>query len=215
MEYNLAGLRNRVIVDKLDDDEFDTNVVDNFLNDTQRDIFNQYELPFQESIFRGTIPVDSLIFGMPSDVALPLSYIITGPDGYQKNLHDSFHDFRTFNRLFPTPANNTPGIISNWTLFGGNILTSAPTDTEYTMTVFYIKKPTLLLEDGDVPELPEEFSELLILGALYRIQKRNEDYDQAAVTEGEYKNQLNLLVSRYGFRQADGPIKMKNQQIAR
>lgn len=52
MDYNLVGLRQRVRIDKLDDEEFDSGVIDNFINDTQRDIFNEYELPFQEKIFQ-------------------------------------------------------------------------------------------------------------------------------------------------------------------
>ncbi len=31
MEYNLAGIRKRVLVDKLDDEEFDPEIVDNFI----------------------------------------------------------------------------------------------------------------------------------------------------------------------------------------
>ena len=87
MEYNLAGLRNRVLVDRLDDDEFDPDVIDNFINDTQRDIFNQYELPFMEKIFSGSIPTGSTMFTLPEDLALIQSQVITGPDGKQHNKH--------------------------------------------------------------------------------------------------------------------------------
>ena len=69
MSYNLAGIRKRVLVDKLDDDEFDPEVVDNFINDTLRSIYNQFELPFQEKIFQGTIPAGSTMFRLPSDLA--------------------------------------------------------------------------------------------------------------------------------------------------
>ncbi len=216
MEYNLAGIRQRVLIDKLDDEEFDPGIVDRFINDTQRDIFNEYELTFQEKIFSGTIPSGSTMFQIPGDVAEILSQVVTSPtDGSQKDLKDSYLAFREFNRLYPVPLNNQPGQISRWTLFGKNMIVSSPTDKPYTMTIFYITKPDVLTENSDVPQIPEEFSELLVLGAFMRVQKRNEDYDQAAITEGEYKNQLNLLVSRYGFRKSDGPIKMRNQQIAR
>ena len=214
MDYNLAGIRERVINDKLDDDEFDPGIVDRFINDAQRDIFNQFELSFQEGIFSGAVPVDATIFQYPTDVAIAQSHVITAPDGSQKDLHDGYLDFRTFNSMFPTPANNTPGAIGYWTLYGGNILTSCPTDDEYTLTIFYIKKPTKLVEDDDVPQIPEEFSELLVLGAYIRVLQRNEDFDQADyIKKNEYNNQLDLLVSRYGFRKSDGPIKMKNQQV--
>ena len=208
MEYNLAGLRQRVLVDKLDDDEFDAEIVDRFINDTQRDIFNQFELPFQEKIFRGTIPAGSTMFELPSDMALMQSQSMAGVSGFA-NLQT---DFRTFFRNNPDVDNSRVGAPSQWTMYGRNVLLNAPTDKDYTMTIFYIRKPKNLLENGDVPEIPEEFSELLVLGAFRRVLQRNEDFDLAREVESEYQNQLMLLVNRYGFRESDGPIKMPNQQ---
>ena len=81
------------------------------------------------------------------------------------------------------------------------------------MTMYYIKKPKRLEQDTDVPELPEEFEELLVLGAYKRILDRNEDFDLGNAVETQYQNILSQLVNRYGYREADGPIIMKNRQI--
>lgn len=213
MEYNLAGIRNRVLVDKLDDDEFDAQVIDNFINDTQRDIFNSYELPFMEKIFSGSVPTGSTIFAMPSDVATVQSQVVTSPDGEQRDIGKGYLPFRKFNELFPTPESNTPSSIGYWTRYGNNILTSCPTDQDYTLTLFYVKKPKLMTEGTHVPEVPEEFYEALVLGAFMRVQKRNEDFDLARETEREYTRAILQLVERYGYRMADGPIKMQNSQI--
>jgi hypothetical protein len=209
MEYNLAALRQRVLVDKLDDEEFDSGVVDRFINDTQRNIFNQYELPFMEKIFQGTIPAGVTMFKFPDDVALIQSHSVLGVPRFS----DRRMDFRSFFQKHNDIANSPASTVLNWTLYAGNMLLSAPTDQEYTMSLFYIKKPTTLTVDTQVPDLPEEFSELLVLGAYLRILKRNEDFDLAKEVEKEYNDQLMLLVNRYGFREANGPIKMKNQQI--
>lgn len=211
MEYNLAGIRKRVVVDKLDDEEFDPDIVDNFINDTQRNIFNQYELSFQEKIFSGTVPAGVTMFKFPDDVALVQSQVITAPDGTQKNLKNTYIPFREFNTKFPT-QDGTPGAVGYWTSFAGNMILSTPTDQEYTMNIFYISKPKTLTQNSDVPQIPEEFAELLVLGAYMRILSRNEDTDLKTGVEAEYNQLLNMLVNRYGFRQADGPIKMKNQQ---
>lgn len=208
MDYTLAGIRQRVLKDKLDDTEYDTDVVDGFINDTQRDIFNQFELPFQEKIFTGTIDAGTLMFRLPVDLALSQSQTVTSPEGLQHNIKSGYLDFQTFNERFPTPANNPAGPISYWTSYGGHMLLSQPTDVEYKMTSFYIKTPAKLVQDSDVPEIPEEFEEMLILGTLERIQDRNEDADLAAVTNQKYVKQLALLVARYGFRQ-QGQITMR------
>lgn len=209
MDYNLAGLRQRVLVDKLDDDEFDAGVVDRFINDTQRDIFNQFELPFQEKIFQGTIPAGSTMFQLPSDVAQIQSQSFAGMQGF----NNQKVAWRKFFEYFPDVANSTPGAPSYWSLYARNILLNAPTDKEYKMTLFYIRKPAKLVGNTDVPELPEEFEELLVLGAFRRVLERNEDFDLAASINEQYQAQLLLLVNRYGFREADGGVKMQNSQI--
>lgn len=208
MDYNLASLRNRVLVDKLDDDEFEPKIIDNFINDTQRDIFNQYELPFQEKIFQGTIPAGSTIFKLPTDVAQLQSQNMLGV----RNWQNQQMDWRSFIRAYPDTANEEPAEPGAWTLYGGNVLLSAPTDKDYKMTIYYIKRPAKLLEDTDVPEIPEEFSELLVLGAFKRVLERNEDYDLSQSIDAQYQAKLEQLVARYGFREADGPIIMKNRQ---
>ena len=62
---------------------------------------------------------------------------------------------------------------------------------------------------------PEEFEELLVLGAYMRVQKREGDNDEALVTEQDYNRKLVQLVNRYGMRASSGPIKMRNRQTGR
>lgn len=209
MDYNLVGLRQRVRIDKLDDEEFDSGVIDNFINDTQRDIFNEYELPFQEKIFQGTIPSGSTMFQSPTDLAQLQSQTMVDVPGFSQYKMR----WRDFFQANPDNANQTPGAPSSWTLYAGNFIFDKPTDKDYTFTMFYIRKPKKLEDDADVPEIPEEFSELLVLGAYIRVLKRNEDFDQAAFVQNDYDRLLDLLVARYGFRESDGAIKMKNQQV--
>lgn len=208
MAYNLAGIRKRVLVDKLDDDEFEPEVVDNFINDTLRDIYNQFELPFQEKIFQGTIPAGASMFQLPDDLAIMQSQTMAGVPGFSRR-QTRWRDFIQRNHDVANANAAAPG---EWALYSNNILLSAPTDKEYTMTMYYIKRPKRLEQDTDVPELPEEFEELLVLGAYKRILDRNEDFDLGNAVGAQYQNILLQLVSRYGFRESDGPIKMKNTQ---
>lgn len=212
MDYNLAGLRNNIIQDRLDDDEFDQGTVDGFINDSIKEIFNQFELPFQEKIFAGVLPATSTIFALPKDLVQLQDAIITSPADEATNLMDKYTDFREFNKYFTTPSTSESGGVETWTLYAGNIMLSRPTDKDYELTLFYIKKPKKLELDTDVPEIPEEFSELIILGAYMRCLKKNEDFDIATYVENDYNKELDLLVSKYGYRKA-GAIKMKNRQI--
>ncbi|TXG78599.1 hypothetical protein E6Q11_00785 [Candidatus Dojkabacteria bacterium] len=208
MDYNLGTLRRDVAYDLLDDEEFDPELIDRAINRAQREIFNQYELTFQEKIFSGTVPAGYTLFKYQPDIALAQDHVVTSPDGVQRSIRDLYMDFTEFNKMFPTPANNEPGPIGRWTSYGGNIILSAPTDQDYKLDIYYIKKPAKLLADTDVPEIPEEFSELLTLGAYIRIAKRNEDLDLAQMALQDYAGMLNRLVDRYGMRKT-GPVQMK------
>lgn len=209
MDYTLAGIRNRVLDDKLDDTDFDPSIVDRFINDTQRSIFNTYELPFQEKVFDGVLPVGGTIFTFPSDYQLQQSFVIVDPDNNKHDITRNYMEFRDFNRRFPVPATVEAGVPSAWTLHGGKLLLNRPTDVVYTLRLFYLKTPDLLSDDLHVPELPEEFAEILVLGAYYRVLQRNEDFDQAAfIKNGEYADEVDKLVARYGSRQTGTPMVM-------
>lgn len=212
MEYNLLGIRNQVINDKLDDPMFEADVVDRFINTAQRWIFNQFELPFTEGRFSGVIAAGQTVFEFPKDVQVPQSLVLTTADE-QKDISDDYVLFRQFFQAFPKPESNSPGTPTYWTSHAGKLYLSQPTDKAYQLDTFYIKKPTLLTDDADVPEVPEEFQELLILGAYSRVLKRNEDWDMAAIVDTEIDNEISMLNNRYGFRIQHGAVKMKNRQI--
>lgn len=212
MDYTLQAIVKRVQVDKLDDDEFDTGVISDFVNDTQRDIFNQFELSFQEKIFAGSLPSQATMFQMPDDLSLLQRAILTNGTNIQ-DITDRYMPWRTFLKAYPDPSQNTAGDVSNWTSYAGNIILNCPQNDEQTLTLYYIKKPKLLTTPTDVPELPSEFAELLVLGAYIRCLEFNEDFDQASYVRVQYNNLLDLLVTRYGGRVSPGSMKMANQQI--
>lgn len=212
MEFNLFGIRNQVIIDKLDDPSFETDVVDRFINTTQRWIFNQFELPFTEGRFSGVLAANQTVFEFPKDVQVPQALVLTSPEA-EKDISDDYILFREFFRIYPKPELRKPGEPSHWTSHAGKLYLSQPADKAYQLDTFYIKKPSLLVDETDVPEIPEEFSELLILGAYSRILKRNEDWDMAAIVDAEIENEVSMLNNRYGFRIQHGAVKMKNRQI--
>jgi hypothetical protein len=207
MAYNLAYIRNRVLNDKLDDTDYDPDIVDNFLRDAQRKIYNSYQLPFMEESFVGTLPPGSNRFNFPDDAQIPHGLIITDPEDltFRKILTDRYLAFRKFYELYPAAENNTPATPYQWTIYAGRIVFNCPTDKTYTMTMRYTQKAPVLKDDGDVPGIPEEFAELLILGGFYRVQRRNEDYDEAAATKQEYNEELNEMLYRLSPPQTGTP----------
>lgn len=205
----LADLRKRVMIDKLDDEDYEPEIIDNFLNDAQRDIFNQFELPFMEKIFIGDVPAGASIIKLPDDVSRVEMHAMTGV----QNFFQMKLEYRDFFMRFADAMNNTPHAPNYWTEYAGNILLDAPTDKEYKLYTYYYKTPNTMAQDTDKPDIPEEFTELLILGALRRVHDRNEDMDLSTQVENQYQAQLQEMVTRFGMRDAFGPIKMRNLQI--
>lgn len=109
---------------------------------------------------------------------------------------------------------NPSGIPQYWYKFGETIrVYPAPADS-YTLTLQYIKSPTILSGASDVPEIPSEFEELLICGAVYRILLIKDNYDQALVWQNRYDEQLQKLVSRYSQTQAGHANRMRINRYA-
>lgn len=209
MAYDLSYLRNRILTDKLDDASFDPSVVDNFINDAQRDVFNTYELPPMEKVFTGLLPASGFIFEFPDDYQVTLALKITDPSGSVRDITRNYLPFRTFNAQFPVPSDNSSGAPSMWTIFAGQLYLSRPTDQNYTLQLFYLKSPVTLEDDGDIPEIPEAFQEVLISGAYYRCLERNEDNDIAAfVKNGEYADAVDKMLNRLGQKQIGSPTIM-------
>ena len=215
MSYTLAGIRNRVLIDKLDDEDFEPSVVDNFINDAQRDIFSEYTLPFTEKIFIGSLPANTTMFEFPSDVSTLQAMIVTYGDGRSLDIKNNFMSFSEFNKHYPAPGNNEAGVLDKWTLYGGKMIASRPIPADCTLTIYYNKVPKTLASDTDVPEVPEEFEEALVLGAFYRVQLREGDSDEALLTKSEYQRKIEQMVERLGFRMNAGPIRMKNRRVGR
>ena len=214
MAYTLADIRDRVQTDKLDDTGFDPDIIDGFINDTQRLIFNTYELGFQEKIFAGTMSAGGYIYTFPSDYQQAQSMVIAGANNFKKDLTECYVDFRDFNAMYPTPQFNDEGAPSVWTIYEGKIFFDRPTDQDYNLSLFYLKTPDELDADADVPEIPEEFQEVLVLGAYYRCLGRNEDFDQAAyVKNNEYQPQVDLMVARLGKKQTGNPTTMRLPRV--
>lgn len=217
MAYDLAYLRERV-KNKLDDDDFDSNLIDVFLNDTQREILNTYELPFNESTFSGTLTVGEHSFDLDATTVLfqrILSLRITAPSDTEIDLTENFIPYREFRKLHPDPTISDNRKPHDWTIFGNKIYFSTPIDQAYTMDMDFVEGAATMEDDTDAPVVPEEFQETLILGAYIRALERNDDNDIAEyqrTKRGGYVDQVATMVNRYSPSQTAVQTVMRNSR---
>lgn len=203
MTYNLGTTVTRV-QQRIRDTGYSSAEIKSYINDTQYDVYNEYRLRFMEDSQAYTLAVG--VADITNGSGLPTNYvqaldIINTTSGKQSTL--TFIDAKSVNNL------TTTGQPTSWYIFENTInLYPIPTSAD-TITLRYYKKPTELSADADVPEIPSEFNELLVVGAAYRVMQVKDNYDQAGVLQNKYDEILDKLVIKYSQSQVGQPTIMR------
>lgn len=201
--YNLGGLVSRIKT-RLDDDEYSDTTIVQFLNDAQFDALGEAHYQFLERVYMATTQ-------QPGALLLPRDYqtAITMTAKMDKNVwpfqYMDYKDF--FNMSRENGAKNY-----RFTIFGGQLFYNVPdVSTEldengderfYELSLYYLAKPLPLVEMTDVPIIPYEFGEILVMGALARAERLRDNFDYAAIYENKYDELVTNLKLRYCPRQA-------------
>lgn len=212
MAYTTGDIVTRV-QQRIRDTNYSSTEIKSYLNDTQNDVFNEYRLPFMETIQNYTLAagVSDLTdgSGLPANYVQAIDIFLT-TEGREKRL--IYIDVREFDREYPDGDNSTlypANVPNNWYFYAETIRLSPKPNEAYTATLRYYKKPTLLSGDEGVPELPSEFEELLVMGAAYRVLQVKDNYDQAAILQNKYDELLQKLVVKYSQSQVGVPMRMR------
>lgn len=195
MSYNLGTVRSR-IQQKLDDTEFTTAKLNQFINDGQRDILNTRRFVFMEREAElTTTSGSSTVTGTPTDIQVPINLRIFSPTDYATQLQ--YVEYEDFDQFMPNQALAGETAPSLWRMFNLGIEVYPTANDTYTLKLKYIKSPAELAEDSDVPEIPEAFGELLVLAGYKRALEHNDDYDQAQIIQQQVDIQMDALDERY------------------
>lgn len=195
MSYDLGTVRTRV-QQKLDNTNFETAKLNQFINDGQRDIFNSRRFVFMEREASPTTTASSdSLSSLPTDMQTPLSLRIFSPTGNASEL--TYMEYEDFDRMMPNTALVSPTIPFAWYVFNLTPIIYPRADATYTLKLKYIKSPDELEVDADVPEVPEAFSELLVLAAYKRALEHDDDYDQAQIIQLQIDEQMDKMDGRY------------------
>lgn len=212
MAYTTGNLVSRVQT-RIRDTGFSSSTILSLLNETQFDIFNEYRFPFMQTQQNYTLVVNDEDItggnGLPTNYVQALNLTLTTA-GRQKNL--PFINFSEVEHRYPDPTDTTAyptGVPSAAYYANGTINVHPLPDSAYTVTLSYIKKPTELDSDDDVPQIPSEFGEILVLGAAYRALQIKDNYDQAAVLQNKYDEILQKLAVKYNQIQVGTPARMR------
>lgn len=197
MSYQLSDLWTRV-QNKLDDTSFDTDVLTQFANDTEREVFNRYRINTEEQQ-NDTITTAAgsrALTGLPgnagsSAVGVYISLRIILPVNYSMLI--PYVEYEDADKYYPNYQLLGQGTPIAWFIFDGvpTLLNNA--DKTYTLSAKYTINPTILVNASDTPNIPEEYSEITVLGMYARALEFNDEYDEAQAI----RQQFNRLCTDY------------------
>lgn len=212
MAYALSDIVTKVQL-RVRDTGYSTTEIKNYINDAQNDVFNEYRLPFTQTTQNYTLDIGTSDItngvGLPTNYVQALDLTLTST-GREKVL--TYRDIREIDALYPDPDDTTihpANVPSDWYFYAETAKVYPVPDAAYTLTLRYYKKPTVLSADADVPDLPSEFEELLVLGAAYRVLQVKDNYDQAGILQNKFDEILQKLVVKYSQPQVGTPTRMR------
>lgn len=217
MSYTCGEIVTKV-QQRVRDTGYSSTEVKNYLNDTQNDVFNEYRLPFMQATqsYTLTAGVSDITdgSGLPSNYVQALDLTLTSL-GREKVL--TFMDVAAVDATYPDPDDTTVnprGAPDKWYNYASTVKVFPVPDSAYTVSLRFYKKPTILSSDADIPELPSEFEELLVMGAAYRVLQVKDNYDQAGILQNKYDEILQKLVAKYSQAQVGTPQIMRINRFA-
>lgn len=201
MAYNLAHIR-QLVKDRLTDQNFSSALIDQFINDEQREICNYYDLPFNRSSATLTLVAGESRVNLPSDHQKTKVLRITAPTTENNDITRYYLPYGKFRRIFYDTNNYGESSPTWWTIYTDAIIFSWSADQNITLELDYTASIPTLSDDADVPVIPEDFQELLVLGALVRCYEANDDNDIAQYQAGKKNLLLQAMLKRYSPQQS-------------
>ncbi len=79
-----------------------------------------------------------------------------------------------------------------------------------TFTVRYLKQATALTADGDTPDIPKPYRDIIVDGVCERLAKRERQFDTATAFKADYDAGLARMKGQYGLRQRQNSVRVKS-----
>jgi len=201
MAYTANDIISRVQARLKDASVSNTNILQ-FINDVNREICNRYQLDFMQAstTFNTVAGTDSYsLTSIAADLQQLYSLRVTSPDNAEIYLQPMTAD--EFDMYIQDPTSQTQGSPTKYYLRNNTVYLTPTPDAIYTVAVRYIKLPTTLTSSSQ-PDIPEEFNEIVVLGALYRAMQTNDNYDQALIIKNQMDTQVVDMLKRLRMQPA-------------
>lgn len=193
---------------KLDNTSFDSATLIDYANDTERELFNRYRIPSvneREATSITTTNGSNALSGLPSTtVNNYLSFRIYTPINYAMPI--PYIEYEDVDLVYPNVGLLGTGPPIAWTIYNGTPVLVNNADQTYTIRAKYLINPTELTSASDTPNVPQEYSELLVLGMYARALEHDDEFDKAAAARQQFDK---LAIDYVSPRQSGTPHIMR------
>ena len=208
--YNLSGLINRIKA-RLKDADYSDSDITQFINDAYFDILGEEHYQFLEKHYISYTQTGGIVL-LPKDFQTTIHLTASDDHGMRRL---EYIDSR---RFFNAPKGSALKHYK-YTVFANKLYYDVPSiddgetqnDDEhfYTLDLHYLAKPLPLSDATDVPVIPYEFGEALLLGALSRAEQLRDNFDFAQIYDNKREDLLTNMKLRYCPRQLEGENRAK------
>lgn len=179
-------LRNR-----LKDEEFDSDILTDFINESQFEILGEDKYKFLQKI-------DCFAADKSCQAQLPFDYQATAYLFVDNNGGRSEVKYVSADTFFKNNEDQT------YTTYGDKLFYKVKDNAR--ITHLYLAKPQKMVRNTDKAVIPYEYNEVLLLGALARAEEYRDNFDYAQL----YRNQQDNLLTNMKLRYGPGQISMEN-----
>lgn len=206
MSYNLLDVRSRVRT-KIKDSSYSAATIDGYIYDAICEIADLYPWKYFQKPISGALTIGEHTYEQQDDHQITSKLVLLHPTQTKSfwDITDYRKPWEEFFELFPAPDRYDNSQPLYWTEYGDQIYFNCPADLAYILRQFYQKIPTELTADADVPELPVNFREAIVLGASYRCEEERDNYDIAAILQNRFNDKTSDLMTRFANDTLAGP----------
>ena len=208
--YNLSGLTDRIKA-RLKDAQYSDTDIQQFINDAYFDILGDTAYQFLEKMYRASTQDGGPLL-LPPDYQTLIHFTATKD-------HNKYPLRYIPSRQFFDTGKNASVKNYTYTIFGNQLFYSVP-DIEnelddngeekfYTLDLYYLARPKMLVKPTDKPVIPYEYGEALLLGALARAEQLRDNFDYAQIYENKKEELITNMKERYCPRQQEGENRAK------
>ena len=199
MDYTLGNLI-EILRKRLQDEEFDSNILTLYLNESMNEILGEDKYPFMQRIDKYTADSHGEI-NLPPEYAGTF-YIYAKKDKEPRQEVQYIEPELYFE--------NTKRHSFVYTIFANTLfyrLRHDPDDEGFEVTHLYLENPHPLVNLTDRPPIPPQYMEALTLGALARAEQIRDNFDFAQI----YENKQDQILTNMKVRYSNGNLTAQNR----